>query len=74
MFIYIADFEKISYEYKVQVVNLMDQIFKKFDTLCIKNGVQKIETVGNTYLCACGEEIDDKIISEDKRNINITQR
>lgn len=55
MFIYITDFDKLSNLYRDEVVNLLDRIFKGFDMLCTKHGIQKIETVGNTYLCACGE-------------------
>lgn len=39
MFVYIADFEQLSLNYKTDLVKLMDMIFKKLDTLSIKHGV-----------------------------------
>jgi hypothetical protein len=39
------------------------------DSMCISEGVQKIETVGKTYLAACGLKdvpIDDKASSTEK--------
>ena len=59
MFVYICDFDSLSKFYKDDVVNLLDKIFKDFDILCEKHGVQKIETVGNTYMAACGGKVGE---------------
>lgn len=40
-------------ELKDNVISLLDDVFRVFDGLCKKNGIQKIETVGKTYM-ACG--------------------
>lgn len=36
------------------VVPLMDELFRQFDQLCHNFAVQKIETVGQTYMAATG--------------------
>ncbi len=33
-----------------EFLSLLDEIFRYFDKLCIKNDVQKIETVGPIYM------------------------
>lgn len=39
---------------KENIVNLLDNLFRGFDALCVSNGMQKIETVGKTYMAAGG--------------------
>jgi class 3 adenylate cyclase len=36
------------------VVVILDELFRNFDLICEKNGAQKIETVGKTYMAATG--------------------
>jgi hypothetical protein len=36
------------------VVCILDAIYSAFDELCAKNGVQKMETVGKTYMACAG--------------------
>ena len=35
------------------LIELLDQVYNAFDQLCEQHGLQKIETVGKTYM-ACG--------------------
>ena len=36
------------------LVELLDQIFCRFDTLAAKHGVEKIKTIGDAYMCVSG--------------------
>jgi phospholipid-transporting ATPase len=36
------------------VVAILDAVYSTFDELCVKNGVQKMETVGKTYMACAG--------------------
>ena len=54
LFCYICDFDNIMKEEGVQVISLLDKLFRFYDNLCVQNGVQKIETVGYTYMAATG--------------------
>jgi phospholipid-translocating ATPase len=50
------------------LINLLDKIYNTFDQLCQLHGLQKIETVGKTYMCAGGlketeKDVDQNILS-----------
>ena len=54
IFIDICQFDQIVDDYKgKELVALLDQAYNAFDQLCDQFGLQKIETVGKTYM-ACG--------------------
>ena len=36
------------------LVELLDQVFCRFDTLAAKHGVEKIKTIGDAYMCVSG--------------------
>ncbi|EJK76660.1 hypothetical protein THAOC_01567 [Thalassiosira oceanica] len=38
-------------EFLLEVMDMMHALFSRFDALCDKHGVQKLETVGDAYLC-----------------------
>jgi adenylate cyclase len=38
----------------VQLVKSIDYYFKEFDAITTKYGLEKIKTVGDSYMCACG--------------------
>jgi len=38
----------------VQLVKSIDYYFKEFDDITTKYGLEKIKTVGDSYMCACG--------------------
>lgn len=37
-----------------QLVKSIDHYFKKFDDITTKHGLEKIKTIGDSYMCACG--------------------
>ena len=48
-------FSKIAEEVKPeQLVRSLDSYFKAFDTITTKYGLEKIKTIGDSYMCACG--------------------
>lgn len=40
------------------LVELLDQIFCRFDTIATKHGVEKIKTIGDAYMCVSGTNND----------------
>jgi len=54
LFCDICEFEKIVSQEQVNLIKLLDSLFRIFDQLCLKNNVQKIETVGKTYMACAG--------------------
>ena len=54
LFLYICDFDSIMNEEGKNVVPMLDNLFRLYDNLCLQHGVQKIETVGYTYMAASG--------------------
>tara|TARA_B100002051_G_scaffold274883_1_gene317139 strand:+ start:841 stop:2049 length:1209 start_codon:yes stop_codon:yes gene_type:complete len=40
------------------LVELLDQIFCRFDTIAAKHGVEKIKTIGDAYMCVSGTNND----------------
>jgi class 3 adenylate cyclase len=37
-----------------ELVNQLDECFRAFDHIVEKNGLEKIKTIGDAYVCACG--------------------
>lgn len=55
LFADIVGFTPLSERLKAtELVALLNQIFSRFDQLTIKHGVEKIKTIGDGYLAACG--------------------
>ena len=54
LFLYVCDFDDIMKEEGRNVVMMLDSLFRVYDNLCLQHGVQKIETVGYTYMAASG--------------------
>lgn len=54
LFCDICGFDDLIAVEKENIVNLLDNLFRGFDALCVSNGMQKIETVGKTYMAAGG--------------------
>ena len=51
----ICNFESILKDYdSMELTGLLDDIFGKFDQICIQSGCTKIETVGKTYMACAG--------------------
>jgi adenylate cyclase len=38
----------------VEIVQLLNEYFSHFDSLCDRHGVEKIRTIGDNYMAACG--------------------
>lgn len=38
----------------VKLVNQLDEVFGAFDNIIAKYGLEKIKTIGDAYMCACG--------------------
>lgn len=36
------------------LVKMLDTYFKQFDTICANNGIEKIKTIGDAYMCVAG--------------------
>ena len=59
----IVGFSKISLELApIEVMDMVQALFSRFDELCDLYGVLKLETIGDAYLCSTGlmEEDDNK--------------
>ena len=71
LFCDICEFEKIVAQEQANLIKLVDSLFRIFDQLCSKNNVQKIETVGKTYMACAGLkecEIDFQLDRSYSRN------
>ena len=71
LFCDICEFDKIVAQEQANLIKLLDSLFRIFDQLCLKNNVQKIETVGKTYMACAGLkecEIDFKLDRSYSRN------
>jgi class 3 adenylate cyclase len=44
----------------VKIVEILNQIFTEFDDYCEELGVEKIKTIGDNYMVACGVPTPDK--------------
>ena len=66
----ISDFDKLNAKLSPKdLINLLDKIYNTFDQLCTLHGIQKIETVGKTYMAAgglrdCEKDMDSTILSK----------
>ncbi|KAL4476563.1 hypothetical protein ABPG74_010296 [Tetrahymena malaccensis] len=65
LFCDIYQFDKVLSEEGERITELLDSLFRQFDILCKQEGIQKIETVGKTYM-ACGglKDIEKRLPKE----------
>jgi len=42
-----------------RLVTLLDEVFRAFDNIVEKHDIEKIKTIGDAYMCACGLPIAD---------------
>lgn len=62
IFLDIVGFSRMSLELKpIQIMDMLHDLFGRYDNLCDKHGVLKLETVGDAYVCATNllKESDD---------------
>jgi len=64
----ICYFDEVIRECQDKVINLLDEIFRHFDQTCRKHGVQKIETVGKTYMGCAGLKLIETSLPRELRN------
>jgi class 3 adenylate cyclase len=64
MFCDVCYFDDIIKECQDQVVEVLDETFKAFDSICKQYGVQKIETVGKTYFAVAGLKFAESKLPE----------
>ena len=74
LFCDMCDFDHIINTENMKIVQILDEIFRNFDNLCIKHGVQKIETVGKTYMACAGLKACELNFSEDTLKTEKTRR
>lgn len=70
----IADFDRIVREREKEIVSLLDELFREFDDLATIHGIQKIETVGKTYLACSGLKYIEHNLSSNLKSLNPTTR
>jgi len=49
------------------VIEILDDVFRQFDLLCKKYHLQKIETVGKTYMVCGGLKVVEEKLSDDQK-------
>jgi class 3 adenylate cyclase len=74
IFVEICNFNLILTHYKENIIMFLDKLFKDFDNQCEKYGIQKIETVGKTYLAASGIIFMESKLNKNIRAMNPVQR
>ena len=74
LFAEVCDFDSLIGQYKEKIIQLLDRLYRDMDILCEKYGVQKIETVGKTYLAACGIKWVESELSPKLQEIEPTKR
>lgn len=67
-------FDELIKECQDSIVDILDQLFRAFDATCRVMGVQKIETVGKTYMACAGLKFVEKNLSTDVRNLSSVKR
>ena len=58
LFIDIVGFTLISAKLPArELIDILDSIFSRFDSICKKHGLEKIKTIGDAYMAVCGAPI-----------------
>ena len=74
LFCDIADFDKVVKEKEHDILYILDKIVRRFDELCKVHGIQKIETVGKTYMAAAGILLYENGLSPNVKQLGPTYR
>lgn len=58
----IVNFSQISLNMKpIKVMDMLQDLFSRFDVLCDRFGIQKLETIGDAYICTSGMFDEDAV-------------
>ncbi len=58
LFIDIVGFTKMSTKLPAgELIDILDIVFTRFDTICKKHGLEKIKTIGDAYMAVCGAPV-----------------
>ena len=58
LFVDIVGFTKLSSLLPAEeLIDLLDIVFTRFDTICNRHGLEKIKTIGDAYMAACGAPV-----------------
>lgn len=58
LFIDIVNFTQIASKLRAdELIDLLDIVFTRFDTICKKYGLEKIKTIGDAYMAVCGAPV-----------------
>jgi Adenylate cyclase, family 3 (some proteins contain HAMP domain) len=68
------DFDKVIQTEGKRVAQILDDIFRTFDQFCASHGIQKIETVGKTYMACAGLKSVEMSLSKNIQSINPIRR
>mmetsp|Transcript_7420 Transcript_7420/g.15293 ORF Transcript_7420/g.15293 Transcript_7420/m.15293 type:complete len:681 (+) Transcript_7420:230-2272(+) len=74
LFTDIVGFSKMSLDMKpIEVVDMLQNLFCRFDNLCDKHGVQKLETIGDAYICTAGLFVDGNVNDAARNVLNLAK-
>jgi phospholipid-translocating ATPase len=74
LFCDIVDFDEVIKECQDSIIEILDELFRAFDFLCKQHGIQKVETVGKTYMGCGGLKFVENELSDEVKKLNPTQR
>lgn len=57
----------------IEVVDMLQNLFCRFDNLCDKHGVQKLETIGDAYICTAGLFVDGNVNDAARNVLNLAK-
>ena len=56
-----------------EVVGLLDELYGRFDVFACENNIYKVETIGDSYMCAAGAPIEEDASDAALRMISMAQ-
>jgi len=58
LFVDIVGFTELATKIEADdLIDVLDRVFTKFDTICKRHGLEKIKTIGDAYMAVCGAPI-----------------
>ena len=70
----ICYFDEIIKDCKDKIIDILEDVFRAFDGMCRNMGVQKIETVGKTYMACAGLQFIERKLEPWQKQIPHTVR